>query len=397
MKCKNLQIAGLLKTVISTFFSLLGYAGFAQLIPTDSLYLGQTPPGNIPEIFNLSISPGFFGAERMSITNDGKEIYFSEMKGYYPTKTPGIKKYSYSGSIWTGPFNLFVGFLAPSLSQTGDTMYFQNGIYESFFSVKNGLKWSNPQRILSNLNSAHYFQSANNGQYYVSTISDPGLGANDWCRLLFKGTDTSVISLGLPLNSTGDDLDFFVSKDESYIIVVKNGLQISYAKSDGNWTNPKSLGPKINFGLGMWGQYVSPDHKYLFYTTGTKADYSDTYIYWVRIDKLIDSLQHTNFVPYQKNAIPDINITVGQLFDFTIPEYTFFDDDGNNSLIFSAKLANGNPLPNWLTFNPNTHAFSGIPNSVQSLNIKVTVIDNAGAAASATFNLHAKSITDTKK
>ena len=32
---------------------------------------------------------------------------------------------------------------------------------------------------------------------------------------------------------------------------------------------------EINFGKGMWGPYITADYKYLFYTTGTKPDYSD--------------------------------------------------------------------------------------------------------------------------
>jgi hypothetical protein len=36
---------------------------------------------------------------------------------------------------------------------------------------------------------------------------------------------------------------------------------------------------------------VSPDSKYLFNTTGTKPDYSDVFVYWVRIDSMIDNLR----------------------------------------------------------------------------------------------------------
>jgi hypothetical protein len=40
------------------------------------------------------------------------------------------------------------------------------------------------------------------------------------------------------------------------------------------------LGPRINDGLAhRWGQYVSPDGKYLFHTRGARA--SDYAIYWV--------------------------------------------------------------------------------------------------------------------
>ena len=52
------------------------------------------------------------------------------------------------------------------------------------------------------------------------------------------------------------------------------------------------------------------DNKYLFYTAGTNPNYSDTYIYWAGIDGLIDSLRHTNFIPYRKYTIPNQTDTV---------------------------------------------------------------------------------------
>jgi len=206
--------------------------------------------------------------------------------------------------------------------------------------------------------------------------------------LLMTGTDSTAVSLGLPMNNTADNLDFFVARDEAFMILAKNGLQISYHKNNGSWTNPKSLGSTINFGLGMWGPYVSSDNKYLFYTTGTNPNYSDTRIHWVRIDGLMDSLKYTNFVPYLKNQIPNKTDMVGHLFNFTVPDSTFIDDDGNNTLTYSATLSNGGALPSWLSFNPVTRTFSGTPTAVGSLSLKVIATDTANANASCVFTLN---------
>ncbi|MCX6163417.1 MAG: putative Ig domain-containing protein [Ignavibacteriae bacterium] len=381
---------------ISILIIFLINACFAQPIPTDSLYLAQTPPTNsAPKRFFLPVSSGSFTAERIAITNDGKEIYYSVVHSYYPTAGDTIKYFKYSDNKWTGPFNLFNSYIAPGLSITGDTMYFQNNSvsYQTLISVRTGTGWSNPQRILYGINSAHYFQETNNENYYVSSVSNPSIGGSDWCKLFINGADTTAISLGLPLNSGTEDLDLFVSKDESFMIVVKyagyvTSLYISYHKNNGNWTNPKSLGPTINFGLGEWGPYVSSDDKYLFYTAGTNPNYSDTYIYWSRIDGLIDSLKHTNFIPYLKNKIPNQTDTVGHLFNFTVPDSTFIDDDGNNTLTYSATLSNGSSLPSWLNFNPATRTFSGTPTAVGSLGLKVIATDTANASASCTFNFN---------
>jgi hypothetical protein len=380
-----------MKTFTITILCLLLYSiCFAQPIPTDSLYLGQIPPGNTPKVFNLKVSTGSFSAERIAISNDGKEIYYTVVHGYYPINGDTIKYYRYDGSKWTGPFSLFKSYLAPGLSVTGDTMYFQNNNvpYQTLFSYRTGMSWSNPRRILCNINSAHYLQVTNNGNYYISSIPGTGIGASDWCRLFMTANDTTVVSLRLPLNNAANNLDFFVSRDETFMIVAKDSLRISFHKNNGNWTNPKSLGPAINFGLGMWGPYVSSDNKYLFYTTGTNPNYSDTYIYWVRIDGLMDSLMHTNFIPYLKNQIPNQTDTVGDIFNFTFPDSTFFDDDGYNTLSYSATLSSGGALPSWLSFNPVTRTFSGTPDASGLIGIKVTVTDTANATAWCIFTLN---------
>ena len=164
--------------------------------------------------------------------------------------------------------------------------------FETYISVKKATVWSNPKRILTELDSAHYYQTTSSGNYYISSKSGKGAGLSDWCRVSFNGPDTTIVSLGRPLNTGSEDLDFFVSHDESYMIVTNRPrFGISYKNADGSWTNPRYFGPKIDFGLGSWGPWVTPDKKYLFYSTGTKPDYSDVAVYWVRIDGVIDSLK----------------------------------------------------------------------------------------------------------
>ena len=107
----------------------------------------------------------------------------------------------------------------------------------------------------------------------------------------------TVKSLGRPLNEPGFNGDLYVAPDESYMIVSANEtetfeseLYISFRKADATWTAPVSLGPRINDGLAhRWGQYVTPDGKFLFYCRGTSA--KDCAVYWVRFDRLLESLR----------------------------------------------------------------------------------------------------------
>jgi hypothetical protein len=291
-------VTGIKSIIIPVVFSFIGISGFTQSIPAGSRYLGQIPPGGTPKKFPLSVRQGFFAAERIAISPDGMNIYYSEIKSYYPIKGENVKRYSFSNGKWEGPFDLFDGY-APSLSVTGDTIFFERkdliNNSETYISLKKGSAWGNPKRIYTKLVKAHYCQITRNGNYYISTNSGNGLGLNDWCKVIIKGADTTAISLGRPLNNIVDNLDFYVSPDESYMIVTNRpGLGISFRKKDGSWTNPQNFGRKIDFGLGSWGPWVTPDNKYLFYSTGTKSDYSDVGVFWVRIDSVIDSLKHIN-------------------------------------------------------------------------------------------------------
>jgi hypothetical protein len=80
---------------------------------------------------------------------------------------------------------------------------------------------------------------------------------------------------------------------------------------------------------------------------------------------------------------------VGSAFAFTVPANTFADVDAEDTLSLSATLANGDALPNWLSFNATTGRFSGNPTSSTSgaIDIRVTATDAARAFVSDVFRL----------
>ncbi len=386
MKKKIRYVLILLVLVVSTLTLQ------AQEIPKDSLYLGQKPPGINPVIFKLPLPANYFTAERIAISNDDKEIFYQDLDGYSEldgkSHTSRINSFIFKDGKWNGPTKLFDEIGGPCLSNDGSTMYLEKGLKQAFYSIKTEQGWSAPKRFLNNIKITHYFQPTNSGNYYISAYPADNIGGIDRSRLIIKGTDTTITSLGLPVNSNQHDLDYFVSRDESYmILVVNNFLHISYPKKDGGWTNPKNLGEFINFGVAAWGPYVTRDNKYMFFTTGTKLDYSDTRIYWVSIKNKVDDLKQTNYIPYVKNIIPKQSASVGQLYSYTIPANIFIDDDGNNTLTYSAALSNGSPLPIWLSFNSAKNTISGTPSQAGVLNIKITATDKAKEEVSCEFEI----------
>jgi Ca2+-binding RTX toxin-like protein len=105
---------------------------------------------------------------------------------------------------------------------------------------------------------------------------------------------------------------------------------------------------------------------------------------------------NTNDAPVLANALLDQNATQDQLFNFVVPGNTFLDIDAGDVLTYSANLADGNPLPSWLTFNAATGVFSGTPanGDVGSLNVRVTATDGAGIAATSSFALAIANVND---
>lgn len=281
--------------IFPIFFITLLFCGCSQSIPADSLYLGQTPPDELPRIFapGMLVSSGDWAGERIAISRDGKEIYFCDCVGGWglPNSSIKIMYCKFTDGKWTKPSILLENFYAPTFSVDGDTLFFHrsDGI-DVYYSTRNGSGWTKP--LLYGKNH-YYFQTTNSGNKYVGCYKPAdGIGDMDICQLV----DTTVRSLGTPVNTPTNDAEFFVAKDESFIITSKNesadnrDLYISFRNSDKTWSCPVGLVTSETDSLAFrWAPYVTSDNKYLFFTRGTSS--KTTSLYWMRFDKLLDSLR----------------------------------------------------------------------------------------------------------
>ena len=93
------------------------------------------------------------------------------------------------------------------------------------------------------------------------------------------------------INTENYEADVFVAPDESYLIFCstrpggqgRGDLYVSFRNEDGNWTEAKSMGDKINTRNLELCPCVSSDGHYFFYT-------SNEDIYWVDA-KVIDEMR----------------------------------------------------------------------------------------------------------
>jgi ELWxxDGT repeat protein len=97
----------------------------------------------------------------------------------------------------------------------------------------------------------------------------------------------------------------------------------------------------------------------------------------------------TNQAPVVANAIANQTATLGSAFSFVVPANAFSDPE-NDTLTYSAALASGAALPNWLSFNASTRTFNGTPptgTSTTPLSVRVTARDNGNLSVSDDFSL----------
>jgi hypothetical protein len=287
-----------------------GLYGQKSFWNTPNAYLGQPRPSDTPRIFAPArlTEPGTIAMDRVAFSADGKEFYYLQDDRWYSLLNAKVKMFRYDGHQWTGPTVLQKGFFAITFSTDGKALYFEvdnpKQVWKST-RIKDG--WSPPTLFLEEPFAVYGFMPTISGAYYAGSDADSedkkkGI-TSSYSRIVVSQGGATIRSLGSPLNEPGYNGDFYVAPDESYMIVSAKEtpsndceLYISFRKPDQTWTVPVTLGPKINDGLAhRWGQYVTPDGKYLFYSRGTSA--KDCALYWVRFDRLLEKLKQRAGLP----------------------------------------------------------------------------------------------------
>jgi len=103
------------------------------------------------------------------------------------------------------------------------------------------------------------------------------------------------------VNSCIAGYNAIVSPDESFLIYTSHGwpdemgkgdLYISYRKRDGMWTKPKNLGDKVNSDATEMSPCLSPDGKFLIFSSDRVLNLNDQ-----EINKTFDDI-HKNALHY---------------------------------------------------------------------------------------------------
>jgi len=104
-------------------------------------------------------------------------------------------------------------------------------------------------------------------------------------------------------------------------------------------------------------------------------------------------LNGTNDAPILVAPLADQDFNFNKDFSWQMPSGSFADIDQGDTLDYSATLADGSPLPEWLHFDPLTQTFSSMaPKIVGYVDIQVTATDRVAATGSTIGSLSTSDI-----
>ena len=273
----------------------------------DGKYLGQKEPGNNPKVFAPDIITTKYAMHgNVSFTTNGEEAFWS---GWYPSKNSTeevsqILTMKLENGKWTKPeiasFSK-IGFNddSPFVTPDGNKIFFvskrplkegnKNAEKENiWFVTREGNKWSNPTPLdIVNNQDLHWQVSTdNNGNLYFGARDPEGKNFGEIFYSKFvNGIYLKPEKLGASINSENSEGSPYISPEGSYLLfdrATKQGQQmgifISFLKSDGTWTEAKSITADAKINPVSQCCNVTKDGKYFFYISWYGSEWAS---FWV--------------------------------------------------------------------------------------------------------------------
>ena len=249
-------------------------------------YLMEKIPDHNPIEFKENLIPNNKLIHKGIFSPDLKEYYYTiSDKNFEKFDVYVIKKID---GNWSEPqeafFNSEYNEHGMSFSPDGNSIYFSStkptnieGVLETWhiwMSDKINGKWNKPrfvdiQNLRNKLVSHPTISNKGTMYFHVSNLdyTEMDIYHSKMANGEFEEAEKAIITM----NSDAGKCTPYISPNEEYLIFASIGNQldllISYNDGQGNWTKTKRLSNKIN-SLGQGNPYVTPDNKFLFFTTG---------------------------------------------------------------------------------------------------------------------------------
>ncbi len=300
-----------MKILASIILLSFGFTTFnfsqEQIRGTDNsgiLYLGQKLPGKSPEVF----APGIISTEShefsCTFSPDGKQFYFTRRVPEFDRNRVMITILGKAG--WAKPeiapkAGEYEG-MEPYITPDGNNLFFQTwrpveGATKPSMDIwvlhKTSEGWGDPVHLGHPFNpgKSMYFSMSRKGLLFTTNTSE-GMGTGSISYSTLKnGEYTDFVNVDSVINSTGEEYYPCIASDERYLLFTRNedkgksSIFVSFKQNDSMWGEPK----EVELGMECVSMpYLSPDGKYLFFTSIPERLKGD--IYWVDA-KIIDELR----------------------------------------------------------------------------------------------------------
>jgi Tol biopolymer transport system component len=275
-----------MKLILTLLFFLISMASPAQ----DSIKFIST---DTPAVFSPGIVSDGFSNRDMAISPDGNDLFYTLQWSYGLFSV--IFHAQKQNGVWTKPetawFSGRFNDLEPAYTPDGDRLYFTSNRplkesesgqkdYDIWYVQKKEKGWEGPFNagpIINSEKDEFYPSISKNGNLYFTR--DNGESIDD---IFVSAYTDGKYELPKPLsdavNSKGYDFNAYIDPDENFIIFSSykrsddlGGGDLYYSmRKNGAWQPAVHFGPEINSTSLDYSPYVSPDHKYFFFTSKKK-------------------------------------------------------------------------------------------------------------------------------
>ncbi len=281
------MIIGVLLSVHLNFISCVRQDSFPLL---EGPYLGQTPPGMTPELFAPGLVSRGFHEHSLTMSPDGKEMFFVMADASYSVyRIIHIRNENDAWSVpQLAPFSSDHHDFGPTFAPDGRRLFFASSRSTTDREELNDLSriWY-VEEVGDSWGSPHYVELPVDS---IADVGNPSLSAKGTLFYQYRSADESwdiyssefdgskyglPQSLGARINTRHNESAPFIAPDESYLLFHSNrpggygsmDLYVSYRLKDDSWSVPTNLGNKINSSAADWKPMLSPDGRYLFFSS----------------------------------------------------------------------------------------------------------------------------------
>lgn len=280
------------------------FASHAQT-ETPETNFGYPVPGENPVIFGNGQFSSVYDEFNAAFDTKNSRMYYSIRKGWGKFI---ILYREFQDDKWTDP--TVAGFSGkyrdadPFISPDGNILIFCSDRPTSetdnypdwniWMCKRNGISWGNPEILSFNTSDRNemYPTMSENGNIYFHADYEGTkkpldiMQTNIYMAKLQDGIMQYSTPEKLPLAVCSDKLpewDPFISPDEKYIIftTMKPGdlgggdMYISFRDQNGNWQEAQNMGPEINSSELDYCPNLSPDGEYLFFSSYRNSSLSE--------------------------------------------------------------------------------------------------------------------------